>query len=478
MTSKPFIHDNFLLENDAAAQLYYDYAVDMPILDYHCHLPPDEIADNTQYPNIAAVWLGGDHYKWRAMRANGVDETYCTGDAPDREKFVKWAETVPKLLRNPLYHWTHLELARYFDITDRLLSAKTADEIWETCNTRLSESAFSCRSLMERSNVVLVCTTDDPTDTLEHHRRIAEDAAFSIRVIPAWRPDKAMAVESPEVFNAWVDRLADASGTDINEFETFMEALGKRHAYFHQMGCRLSDHGLESIFAEEYTGAEIETAFDRIRSGKTLSCEQVLKFKSAMLYEFGVMDNERDWTQQYHLGALRNANTRMFSRLGPDTGFDSIGDFEYARPLAALLDRLEKGRNLARTILYNVHPRDNAMLATMIGNYQDGSVPGKMQWGSGWWHLDQKDGMEQQLETLSQMGVLSRFVGMLTDSRSFLSFTRHEYFRRILCNMLGKDIELGLIPRDFDLVGQMVRDIAYNNAAHYFNFTSPGPESA
>jgi len=477
MTPNPFIHDNFLLENDAAAKLYHDHAAGMPILDYHCHLPPDEIADDRQYPNIATVWLGGDHYKWRAMRANGVSETYCTGDAPDKEKFLKWADTIPRLLRNPLYHWTHLELARYFDITDRLLSANTADEIWETCNSRLSESEFSCRSLMERSNVVLVCTTDDPTDSLEHHRQIAADPSFTIRVIPAWRPDKAMAVESPEAFNAWVDRLAEASGTDINEFETFMEALGKRHAYFHEMGCRLSDHGLESIYAEDYTGAEIETAFDRIRAGKMLSGEQRLKFKSALLYEFGVMDNERDWTQQYHLGALRNTNTRMFAQLGPDTGFDSIGEFEYARPLAALLDRLEKGSSLARTIVYNVHPRDNAMLATMMGNYQDGSVPGKMQWGSGWWHLDQKDGMEQQLETLSQMGVLSRFVGMLTDSRSFLSFTRHEYFRRILCNMLGKDIEAGLIPRDFDLVGQMVRDIAYNNAAQYFNFPGLASES-
>ena len=476
MKVKPFIHDDFLLENDAALRLYHDHAAGMPILDYHCHLPPNEIANNAQYPNMTAVWLGGDHYKWRAMRANGVAETFCTGDAPDWEKFLKWAESVPRLIRNPLYHWTHLELARYFDISDRLLSTDTANEIWDTCNARLREPEFSCRSLITRSNVALICTTDDPTDTLEHHKEIADDPSFTIPVLPAWRPDKAMAVESPEAFNAWVDRLAEASDTDINGFESFMKALGKRHDYFHEMGCRLSDHGLESIYAEDYNGTEIEAAFDNVRSGQMLSGEQVLKFKSAMLYEFGVMDHASDWSQQYHLGALRNANTRMFELLGPDTGFDSIGDFQCARPLAALLDRLEQGKNLARTIVYNVHPRDNAVLATMMGNYQDGSEPGKMQWGSGWWHLDQKDGMEQQLETLSQMGVLSRFVGMLTDSRSFLSFTRHEYFRRILCNVLGKDIETGLIPRDFDLVGQIVRDIAYNNAARYFRFPGTGTE--
>ena len=329
---------------------------------------------------------------------------------------------------------------------------------------------------MARSKVLLICTTDDPTDTLEYHKQLASDKTLETRVLPAWRPDKAMAVESPQLFNSWVEHLASVSAIDINCFEAFMKAIDKRHAYFHDMGCRLSDHGLESIYAENYTHTEIELVFDKIRSGKVLSRDQRQKFKSAMLYEFGIMDHSRDWTQQYHLGALRNTNTRMFSQLGPDTGFDSIGDFSFARPLAILLDRLEQRQSLARTIFYNIHPRDNAVLATMTGNYQDGSIPGKMQWGSGWWHLDQKAGMEQQLETLSQMGVLSSFVGMLTDSRSFLSFTRHEYFRRILCNMFGKDMKAGLIPNDFDLVGEIICDIAYNNAARYFKFPGVDPE--
>jgi len=475
MTQKSFIHNDFMLESAAAQQLYHDYAAHMPILDYHCHLPPSEIAENRSYENMTELWLAGDHYKWRAMRANGVDEAFCTGDAPDWEKFEKWAESVPSVLRNPLYHWTHLELERYFGIAD-LLSPATAEATWDECNALLETPEFSCHSLMTRSGVVLVCTTDDPTDSLEHHRAIAEDTTFDIQVRPAWRPDKGMAVENVEAFNAWLNRLAEAADVDIRNWDSYVEALRERHAFFHEMGCRLSDHGIETVYAEPYSGAEITAAFAKIRSGDALDAEQVLKFRSAMLYEFGIMDHERDWTQQYHLGALRNVNSRMFATVGPDCGFDSIGDFEQGRPLAKLLDRLDSTDQLARTILYNLNPRDNAMMATMIGNFQDGSIPGKIQWGSGWWYLDQKDGMEQQLEMLSQVGLISRFVGMLTDSRSFLSYTRHEYFRRVLCNMLGRDMELGLVPNDFGLVGGMVRDIAYNNAAAYFGFDVPAAE--
>jgi len=474
MKTGAFIHDDFLLQTPAARRLYHEHAEALPILDYHCHLPPADIASNRRYGDLAELWLGGDHYKWRAMRTNGVDERYCTGDAAPREKFQKWAETVPALLRNPLYHWTHLELARYFGITDRLLSPDTAESIWQEANAQLQGADFTSRGLMVRSRVKLVCTTDDPTDSLEHHRAIAADRSFPVQVLPTWRPDRAMAVENLEAFNAWVDKLAAAANTEIRHWSSFMEALQARHAVFHEAGCRLSDHGLETIYAEPYREAEVEAIFARARGGRTpLAAGDVLKFKSAMLYEFGIMDHARNWTQQFHVGALRNNNARLLRQLGPDTGFDSIGDFEVGRPLSRLLDRLDETNQLARTILYNLNPRDNALMATMIGNFQDGSVPGKIQWGSGWWFLDQKDGMEQQLETLSQLGLLSRFVGMLTDSRSFLSYTRHEYFRRILCNLLGRDLEDGLIPPDFALVGGMVRDISYGNAARYFGFNVP-----
>ncbi len=469
MATRALIHDDFLLDSQPARKLYHEFAEAMPILDYHCHLPPGEIAADARYGSISEIWLGGDHYKWRAMRANGVDEDHCTGEATDRAKFEKWAETVPRLLRNPLYHWTHLELTRYFGITETLCP-ESAERIWEACNAALQQPDFSCRSLMKRSNVRLVCTTDDPVDSLEHHRAIADDADFDITVLPAWRPDKGMAVNDPAAFNTWVDALGTAADVHIGTFDQYLEALEKRHAFFHDHGCRLSDHGLETIYAEDYTRDEVEAAFAKLRSGETLADEAADRFKSAMLFEFGIMDHSRGWTQQYHLGALRNTNTRMFERLGPDTGFDSMGDFAFARPLARLLDRLDQTDQLAKTILYNVNPVDNAALASMIGNFQDGSVAGKMQWGSAWWHLDQLDGMTLQIETLSQMGLLSRFVGMLTDSRSFLSYTRHEYFRRLLCNILGDDMERGLLPEDYDLVGGMVRDIAYNNAVEYFGF--------
>ncbi|HID78262.1 MAG TPA: glucuronate isomerase [Planctomycetaceae bacterium] len=465
-----FITEDFLLEADAAVRLYHEHARDMPIIDYHCHLPPRQIAEDHRFENLTEIWLSGDHYKWRAMRAAGVPEVYCTGDAPDWDKFLKWAETVPKTLRNPLYHWTHMELKRPFGISDRLLDPQTARGIWEECNALLAQDAFSARGIMGQMDVVLVCTTDDPTDRLTHHAAIAADASFSIQVLPTFRPDRALAVESPAAFNAWVEKLAEAADVDIRDFDSFLEALRKRHDFFHSMGCRLSDHGLDTFHAEPYTDQEIRAAFQRVRQGSVLEPDQSRKFKSAMLYEFAVMDHEKGWTQQFHFGALRNANSRQFEALGPDTGFDSIGDLPVAESLCRFLDRLERDGRLTKTILYNINPAWNEVTATMLGNFQDGTVPGKMQYGSGWWFLDQKDGMERQLETLSNQGLLSLFVGMLTDSRSFLSYTRHEYFRRILCNLLGREMDRGLLPRDFELIGGMVRDICYNNAARYFGF--------
>lgn len=464
------ITENFLLETPSGVRLYHEYARDLPIVDYHCHLPPREMAEDRRFANLTQIWLAGDHYKWRAMRANGVAERYITGDASDEEKFLAWAETVPKTLRNPLYHWTHMELKRPLGISDRLLGPKTAWRIWNECNARLAQPEFSCRGILRQMRVVLVCTTDDPTDSLQEHRAMAADPSFQIRVLPTFRPDRAMAVESVEQFNAWVDRLGEAAGFEIRHYEGFLEALDRRHEYFHAMGCRLSDHGLETMPAEEYTLAQVRAAFARLRRGAAVGPAEAARFKSALLYELALMHHRRGWAQQFHIGALRNTNTRRWQALGPDTGFDSIADGPYARPLARFLDRLDRQDRLARTILYNLNPADNAMMATMIGNFQDGHIPGKIQWGSAWWFLDQKDGIEQHLNTLSNLGLLSRFVGMLTDSRSFLSYTRHEYFRRILCNLLGRDMDAGLLPRDFELVGGLVRDICYHNAVRYFGF--------
>jgi len=465
------ITENFLLQNDRAVALYHQYARDMPILDYHCHLPPQQIADDHRFANLAQIWLYGDHYKWRAMRSAGVDERYCTGEASDWEKFQKWAETVPQTLRNPLYHWTHLELKRPFGISDRLLCPATAKGIWDECNAKLARPEFSCRGIMRQMNVVLVCTTDDPVDNLEHHAAIARDKSFPIRVLPAFRPDRAMSVEVPATFNAYVDRLSAASGIEVGDnFGTFLESLRQRHDFFHGRGCRLSDHGLETAYAEDFSRADLESMFYRLRRGTELGPPEIARFKSALLYEFALWDHEKGWTQQFHFGALRNNNTRMFLRIGPDMGFDSIGDWPLAQPLARFLDRLDREDRLAKTILYNLNPAQNEVLAAMIGNFQDGRVPGKMQYGSGWWFLDQKDGMERQLTALSNLGLLSRFVGMLTDSRSFLSYTRHEYFRRILCNLLGTEMQQGLLPDDLDLVGAMVRDVCYHNARRYFGF--------
>jgi glucuronate isomerase len=468
--SKGLISENYLLQTDEAVALYNGYAREMPIIDYHCHLSPAEIAGDVRFDNLARIWLGGDHYKWRAMRANGVSERYCTGDAGDREKFDKWAETVPALLRNQLYSWTHLELARFFGISDCTLSPSTADRIWDECNAQLAGPEFSARSLMRQSNVVLVCTTDDPTDLLEYHSAIACDSSFDIKVYPTWRPDKAMAVENPADFKVWVEKLAEAADVDIKDYSSFMGAIRQRHGAFHGAGCRLSDHGIETIYAEECTDGEAASIFERVLAGKDPGADDVLKFKSAMLHEFAVMDFERKWVQQYHVGVLRNNNSRMYETLGPDTGFDSIGDADITRPLQKFLDRLNSEGKLAPTIVYNSNPRDNAALVTMLGCFQDDTVPGKMQFGSAWWFLDQKDGMERQLEDLSQTGLLSRFVGMTTDSRSFLSYPRHEYFRRILCDMLGREMHTGLLPNDEELVGCLVRSVCYDNAASYFGF--------
>ena len=470
MCADVLITDDFLLLTDAARRLFHDYARDMPIIDYHCHLPPDQVAEDHQFENMTQIWLCGDHYKWRLMRAAGVDERFCTGDATDWEKFLAWAETVPRTLRNPLYHWTHLELKRPFGISDRLLNSSTAKSIWDECNAMLARPEFSCRGIMKQMHVVLVCTTDDPADDLAPHQAVAADASFDVRMLPTWRPDKAMAVENPGRWNAYVDRLAGTADTDIADFASFLEALRKRQNFFHSVGCRLSDHGLETAYAAEYTDSQVAALFQKLRRGIPLDPPQIEMLKSAMLHEFALMDAEKGWTQQFHFNALRNNNSRRFESLGPDTGFDSIGDFDLARPLSRMLDRLERKHKLAKTILYSLNPRDNPVLAAMAGNFQDGVTPGKIQLGSGWWFLDQKDGMEQQMETLSNMGLLSCFVGMLTDSRSFLSYTRHEYFRRVLCNLLGREMTHGLLPNDFDLVGGMVQDICYKNAARYFGF--------
>ncbi len=469
--SEPFITEDFLLESDTAVELYRRHAEALPIIDYHSHVPARDIAEDVRFANLTRAWLDGDHYKWRAMRANGVEERFVTGDANDRQKFERWAETVPRTLRNPLYHWTHLELKRYFGVDERL-SPETAERIWHEANERLATPDYSCRELVKRSNVEVVCTTDDPVDSLEFHAALAEDDSFDVPVLPAWRPDRGMTIEEPDAFNAWVDRLAAATDVDIVGFPSFLEALRRRHDHFHERGCRLSDHGLEAVWSVDYTDAEVRSVFEEVRGGDLPDEKGIAKFKSAMLYELAVMDHEKDWVQQFHIGAIRNVNRRMLARVGPDAGFDSIGDCEVARPIARLLDRLDGSDQLAKTILYNLNPRDNHVLASMIGNFQRGPVAGKLQWGSAWWFLDQKDGIEAHLNTLSNIGLLSTFVGMLTDSRSFLSYPRHEYFRRILCNLLGDEIERGLLPRDLELVGAMVEDICHHNAAAYFAFAS------
>ena len=468
-----FIHDDFLLETPQARHLYHEYAAAQPIIDYHCHLPPAEIAEDKRWSDIAELWLGGDHYKWRAMRSAGINEQFCTGDASSWEKFSKYAGAMPQLLRNPLYHWSHLELARYFGIDDCLLGPSTARNIFDRCNEMLAQPGFSARGFMERSNVEVVCTTDDPVDSLEHHRAIAADPSFKIQVLPTWRPDKALLIDRPEVFTAWLGSLEKAADMTIASLDDLMSALQNRHDFFSNNGCRLSDRGVETVWAEDCPRSEAATIFAKARAGQTTTPGEAVRYKSYLLHELAVMDAAKGWTMQIHYGALRSTNTRMLNRIGPDTGFDSIGDLPVASGMARHFDRLDSQNSLPKTIIYNLNPRDNEVIATMIGNFQDGITAGKMQFGSGWWFNDQLEGMARQIETLSQLGLLARFVGMLTDSRSFLSYTRHEYFRRLLCNILGRDMQRGLVPDDPNLVGELVADISYRNARDYFGFSTP-----
>lgn len=465
---KKFLDENFLLNNETAKTLFHEFAKDMPIIDYHNHLIPQQIADDVNFENLTQVWLYGDHYKWRAMRSNGVDEAYITGGKSDFEKFQKWAETVPYTLRNPLYHWTHLELQRYFDIHE-ILDGDSAARIYEECTAKLQTPEYSVRNLLRKMKVEAVCTTDDPTDSLEYHQQIAKDGC-EILVRPAFRPDKAMNADDIEGLNLYIDKLEQVADVHIGDFDTYLVALKKRHDFFAENGGSISDHGLEQIYAEDYTDAEIKAIFNKIRGKQELSFSEVLKFKSAMLIHFAQWDYEKGWVQQYHLGALRNNNTRMLSQLGPDTGWDSIGDFSQARQLSKFLNKLDTDDKLAKTIIYNLNPADNELMATMIGNFNDGSVAGKVQFGSGWWFLDQKDGMIKQMNALSNMGLISRFVGMLTDSRSFLSFPRHEYFRRLLCNLFGEEVENGELPNNLPWIGKVIQDICYHNAKNYFKW--------
>ena len=465
---KSFMDQDFLLKTKTAQILYHEYAKGMPLIDYHCHLSPQQIADDINFDNLTQAWLYGDHYKWRAMRTNGVHEDYCTGQKPDIEKFKYWAATVPFTMRNPLYHWTHLELQRYFGIQD-ILNPSSANSIYQQASEQLVTTDYSTKNLIRKMNVKVICTTDDPIDSLEYHKKIAA-SGFEVKVIPAFRPDKAMEVSNSEAFIAYVKKLETVTNLSISSFEDFLFALQNRHDFFATMGCSVSDHGLEEIYAEDFTGNEVEAIFNKIYGGKFLNEMEQRKFKSCMLLHFAEWDWEKGWVQQYHLGALRNNNNRMMRLLGADTGWDSIGDFSQAKALAKFLNKLDVEDKLAKTILYNLNPADNELMATMIGNFNDGSVAGKVQFGSAWWFLDQKDGIERQLNALSNMGLVSRFVGMLTDSRSFLSYPRHEYFRRIVCNMFGDEIENGELPNDLPWVAKIIQDISYNNATSYFGW--------
>ncbi|WPU91959.1 glucuronate isomerase [Mucilaginibacter sabulilitoris] len=465
---KNFLDQDFLLVSKTAQRLYHEHASELPIIDYHCHLPPDQIAGDVSFENLTKIWLYGDHYKWRAMRANGVNEEFITGSKTDQEKFEKWAATVPYTLRNPLYHWTHLELQRYFGVTD-LLSPATAQKTYADCNAKLQTPEFSVRNILKGKNVEVVCTTDDPLDNLAHHQKIKQDG-FSVKVLPAFRPDKAMNADDLNALNAYIDQLEAVANVSVSSYDDYLKALKARHDYFAANGCQVSDHGLEQIYAEDYTDSEITAIFLKIRNKQALLPLEILKFKSAMLFQFALWDHEKGWVQQYHLGALRNNNTRGLTNSGPDTGWDSIGDFTQGVALSRFLNKLDLDNKLAKTILYNLNPADNELMASMTGNFNDGSVAGKVQFGSAWWFLDQKDGMTKQLNALSNIGLLSRLVGMLTDSRSFLSFPRHEYFRRLVCNLFAEDIENGELPNDIEWTGKIVQDICYYNAKNYFNF--------
>ncbi len=467
---KAYITADFLLHSPTARELYHETARELPIFDYHTHLPPDQIAGDHRFADLFEIWLAGDHYKWRAMRTNGVAERFCTGDATAREKFQAWAATVPATLRNPLHHWTHLELLRYFDI-DVLLDESTADEVWERANERLASPGYSVRGLLERSNVAVVCTTDDPTDSLDHHRKIRDDGTLRTRVYPTFRPDKALAVDHPELFVPWLEKLCAISGNGCSTLQDFLDALEGRHAFFHENGCRLSDHGLSHCFGDACTTGEAARIYAAARDGKASTAPEQDAFAGFLMVFFGRLDARRGWVKQLHLGAQRNNNSRLFRALGPDTGFDSIGDWGQAGPLARYLDALDGTNELPKTILYNLNPSDNYAMAAMAGNFQDGTVAGKIQFGSGWWFLDQKEGMERQINALSNLGLLSRFVGMLTDSRSFLSYPRHEYFRRILCNLIGGEADRGELPCDIGMLSGLVRSVCFDNAAGYFGLS-------
>ena len=469
-----FINDNFMLGNETASMLYREHAAKMPIIDYHCHLIPKQIAENIQFRDITQLWLvdghAGDHYKWRAMRANGVPEEYITGGTKSSwEIFEKWAETIPYTMRNPLYHWTHLELSRVFGI-DKLLSPKTAREIFEECNAKLATEEFRGQALIRKFNVEVVCTTDDPADDLRWHKMIAEKP-FGTKVLPAWRPDKAMAVEDPQSYKEYLKKLGEAADKNIDSYTDLIEALQKRHDFFESMGCKLSDHGMDTFYGADYTHLEIELIFKKVILGKTPGPKEIEKFRSAFLHDMAVMDAESGWAQQFHVGPLRNNNSKMFKLIGPDTGFDAIGDLPVAAAGHRFFDRLASEDKLAKTILYCLNPKDNEVMMAMAYTFNDGTFPGKMQFGSAWWFLDQEDGMRKQINALSSQGLLSRFVGMLTDSRSFISYPRHEYFRRILCDVIGNDVENGKLPAsELDFIGKMVEDISYNNAKNYFAF--------
>lgn len=465
---KPFLDEDFLLQTKTARTLYHEFAKDMPIIDYHNHLPPDQILADKVFKNITEIWLYGDHYKWRAMRTNGINEKYCTGDASDYEKFEKWAETVPYTMRNPLYHWTHLELQRYFNIKETL-SPATAKKIYDISSEKINSPEFSVRNLLNKMNVKVVCTTDDPLDSLEYHQQLREAGDYDVKVLPAFRPDKFILIDNPN-FPTYIQKLGAIVNFEIQSFEDLLKALRQRADFFASQGGQISDHGLEQIYAADFTPETANSAFKNAISGKTLSETEAVVFKSAILHELGKMYAELGWTQQFHLGALRNNNKRAMRLLGPDTGWDSIGDWSQASALSKFLGKLDEYDQLAKTIIYNLNPRDNELIATMVGNFNDGSMAGKVQFGSGWWFLDQKDGMERQINALSNMGLLSRFIGMLTDSRSFLSFPRHEYFRRILCNIYGNDIENGELPNDIPWIGETVQNICYNNAKNYFGW--------
>jgi glucuronate isomerase len=471
--NRPFTHPDFLLGNEPARELYHRHAEHQPIVDYHNHLLPRQIAANHQFGDLTELWLSGDHYKWRAMRANGVPERFITGDASPEEKFRAWAAAVPYTLRNPLYHWTHLELSRHFGINE-LLNAETAERIWRDTNAQLP--SLRVHDLLAHHQVRVLCTTDDPADSLEHHRTIRE-SKLKTRVYPTFRPDKALQIGQPAAFNAWRERLEQSTGGPITTFDDLLSALKKRHDEFHAYGCRASDHGLEACYASPCSHAQASHIFNAARAGKTSSPEERAAYASFLMLEFGRWNAARGWALQLHLGALRNNNSRLLGSLGPDTGFDCIGDFPQASALVTYLDALDDTNELPRTILYNLNPADNYVFASVTGSFQDGIIPGKVQLGSGWWFLDQKEGIEWQLNALSNLGLLRRFVGMVTDSRSFLSFPRHEYFRRVLCHLLGQGLTTGELPADLPLVGKMVEEICFTNARDYFGFEFP-PETA